>query len=101
MPSIGKPLTFDLYGPPAEPWILAFSLDRYSLDLPPFGELKLHPSTLAVLAAGTLDATGHAQFELAIADNATLLAGNGLHWQAVLGLDLQLSNRQHTPWSDL
>ena len=47
-PRVGKPLVFDVYGPAAEIWFLAYSIFTSNLSLPPYGTLFLDPVSLQV-----------------------------------------------------
>jgi hypothetical protein len=98
LPRIGKPLALDAYGTPGSLWSLALSSGIASLPLPPFGTLKLAPGSVLVVGAGGLDGAGRAS-KSSLVPNDSALTGFALHWQAALGIPLQLGNRELTQFA--
>ena len=99
-PRIGKPLLLELWGAPGESWLLAYAASEVDLALPPFGTLHLDPTTLQVVAGGTVPGTGLAGVPLAIPASAALV-GVALPWQAAHGAGLELGPLERTAFSEL
>ncbi|MGH7149508.1 MAG: FG-GAP-like repeat-containing protein, partial [Planctomycetota bacterium] len=60
IPRVGTPLALDLQGPANGTWLLAASAGSAAIPLPPFGTLRLFPTTLFIVAGGVLDPQGRA-----------------------------------------
>ncbi|MCI0587665.1 MAG: VCBS repeat-containing protein [Planctomycetes bacterium] len=99
IPRVGKPLLLDLYGPASGGWLLAASLGSSSLDLPPFGTLRIDPLGLLFLGAGSFDPQGRASVILPIPQNAALV-GLTLYWQAVVGGPFSFTNLEGTTFTN-
>jgi hypothetical protein len=81
VPRIGKPLTLDLYGPPFAPWVLSVSApDHASSEAPVTRVTRIK----RVVASGTLDAQGRADYVLPIPPDP-LLVGRSWFWEATIG----------------
>ncbi|MBM3978086.1 MAG: VCBS repeat-containing protein [Planctomycetes bacterium] len=92
---VGQPLLMDVFAEVGTPWFLAFSANAIAVPLPPFGTLKLDPSTLWVAGSGLMPAAGVDCVTTPVPPDAAL-AGLVVHWQALTGMPLQLSNRTAT-----
>ena len=95
LPRVGKALTLDLYGEPGGPWLLFGALGTLHLEVPPFGLLRLDPSTLFWTAAGPLDGEGRAEHSLQVPADPVLV-GAALYWQALMDVPPRLSNAERT-----
>ncbi|HET6202280.1 MAG TPA: VCBS repeat-containing protein [Planctomycetota bacterium] len=100
IPGIGKPLVFDLYGPPSGGWILAFSLASASFPVPPLGTLRLDPPSHFVVAAGALDAQGRGSASFPVPPNPAFV-GLSLYWQALVAPPLSFTNLEVTTFTNL
>ena len=52
IPRIGKPLTYDLYGPPSGVWFLGVSLGTAGIPIPPLGTFRLDPASSSAFPSG-------------------------------------------------
>ncbi len=100
IPRVGKPLTLDLRGPGNGTWLLAASAGIANIPLPPFGSLRLFPSTLFIAAGGPLDPGGQADLTFPVPANPALV-GASLYWQAVVGPPLRFTNLEITALTSL
>ncbi|HET6202174.1 MAG TPA: FG-GAP-like repeat-containing protein [Planctomycetota bacterium] len=100
IPRAGKPLALDLRGPATGTWLLAASAASSDIPLPPFGTLRLLPSTLFIVAGGALDPQGRASVSFLVPANAALV-GLSLYWQAVVGPPLRFTNLEVTTVTNL
>jgi hypothetical protein len=99
MPRVGKPLSLDLRGPAQGSWVLLLSTETGATVLP-FGTLRLAPTALVVAGFGQLDHAGAASITFGVAPLADWV-GITLHWQALLGLPLALTNLESTTLTGL
>ncbi|MGH7150706.1 MAG: FG-GAP repeat domain-containing protein, partial [Planctomycetota bacterium] len=100
IPRAGKPLTLDVRGPASGTWLLAASAGSASLPLPPFGTLRLLPSTLFIVAGGVLDPQGRADVSFLVPANPALV-GLSFYWQAVVGPPPRFTNLEVTTVTNL
>ncbi|MCI0586799.1 MAG: VCBS repeat-containing protein [Planctomycetes bacterium] len=100
IPRAGKPLTFELRGTANGLWLLGVSLASASLPLPPLGTLRLDPSTLSVVASGSLDPQGRTTVSYLVPSNPVFV-GTSLYWQAVVGPPLRFTNLEVTTVTNL
>ncbi|HKB14785.1 MAG TPA: FG-GAP-like repeat-containing protein, partial [Planctomycetota bacterium] len=91
IPRVGKPLRFEMYGPSSGAWFRALSLGTANIPLPPFGILRLHPSSFLFLGAGSLDALGRATVTIPVPPDP-VLDGFTLYEQALVGPPFRLTN---------
>jgi len=100
IPRIGKPLAFDVFGPPWGAWFLGFSTGTAGVPIPPLGTLRLDPSNLVVTFASLLDAEGRASISHSVPADPTLL-GMPIHWQALVVGPARFTNLETTTLTDL
>ncbi|MCI0633515.1 MAG: FG-GAP-like repeat-containing protein, partial [Actinobacteria bacterium] len=100
IPRIGKPLALDLRGPPSGTWLLAASLASANLPLPPFGTLRLDPTTLFLVASGALDSQGRASLSFLVPSSPALV-GVSVYWQAGVAPPALLTNLEITTATSL
>jgi hypothetical protein len=100
LPRIGKELALEVHGSPRAPWLVAWAPTTAPLAVPPLGTLHLPPATATVAGSGTLDPGGRATLGFAVPADPTLV-GAALHWQALVGWPLRLTNREVTTFSGL
>jgi hypothetical protein len=100
LPGLGKDVRFTVAGAPLQPWFLAYSTGTAEVSLPPYGTLLLNPASLHVLAFGALDLSGESELIASVPSHPGLL-GSTLHWQALVGIPLRLSNRERTTFVGL
>ncbi len=99
-PRLGKTYTLEVYGPPGEPWFLAWSLAPASIPLVPFGTLRLALGPLKVDSSGFLDANGFASRSF-VGPTDPVWVGSSLYWQQISGFELTFSNLELTTFADL
>ncbi|MEM7306132.1 MAG: VCBS repeat-containing protein [Planctomycetota bacterium] len=92
-PGIGKTVFFDVHGSVGAPWTLAFSTGAGSLDLAPFGTLKLAPLGLQVVTGGTLGADGVETVPTPVPAQPALV-GNTVFFQALVGAPFSFTNAE-------
>jgi len=100
IPSVGKALTFDVYGPAWGAWFLAFSLGTANLPIPPFGTLRLDPSQTHQVFASLLDAQGRASITYAVPSSPALV-GATVYWQAIVASPARFTNLEITTLTNL
>ncbi|HET6204992.1 MAG TPA: FG-GAP-like repeat-containing protein [Planctomycetota bacterium] len=100
IPRTGKPLELEVRGPGGGPWVLGASLASANLLLPPFGALRLDPSTLFLVGGGALDSQGRASVSFLVPSNP-FLVGVSVYWQAVVGAPLLFTNLEITTATNL
>ncbi len=100
IPRAGKPLTLDIRGPSIAAWLLAASAGSANIPIASVGTLRLLPSTLFIVAGGTLDAQGLATLTFPVPANPILI-GASLYWQALVGPPLRFTNLEVTTVTDL
>ncbi|MCI0587422.1 MAG: VCBS repeat-containing protein [Planctomycetes bacterium] len=91
IPRAGKLQVLDLWGPGNGTWLLAASAGSASVPVPSVGTLRLLPSTLFIVAGGTLDPQGRADVSFPVPANPALV-GLSLYWQALVGPPLRFTN---------
>jgi hypothetical protein len=91
LPRLGKPLSFDVWGPPGG--VMAFGADATttSVLLPPYGTLHLSPQSATVFGIGALDTQGRASLTFLVPGAASLL-GATFYAQAIVGFPVRLTN---------
>ena len=99
LPRLGQPLTLDVDGPALEAWVLLASTGTVEAPTA-FGLLQLDPQQALFVAGGLLDAQGSASWTTSVPDEPAL-AGLVLHWQALVGPEPRLTNRERTTLSRL
>ncbi|MEM7306127.1 MAG: VCBS repeat-containing protein [Planctomycetota bacterium] len=92
-PGIGKTAYFDVHGSVGAAWTLAFSTGAGSLDVAPFGTLKLAPLGLLVVTGGTLGADGVETVPAPVPAQPALV-GNTVYFQALVGTPLRFTNAE-------
>ncbi len=100
IPRIGKPLTFDLFGPSWGAFFLGFSFGTANVSMPPLGTLRLDPSSMFFLIGGLLDADGRASLTYPVPANSALV-GASLYWQALVAAPARFTNLEITTLTDL
>lgn len=99
VPSVGRPLTMDLYGEAGGSWVLFLSAGTARIPTP-IGTLLLDPATTAGVDSGSFDPNGRAATTLAIPPIAAWI-GLPLYWQALAGPPLRLTNLEVTTLTGL
>jgi hypothetical protein len=100
IPRVGKSLTMDLYGPTNGQYLLAASRLTTSIPMPPYGILRIFPSTIIYQSNGNLDNNGRSSVSFNVPSTPALV-GVSLYWQAVVGPMARLSNLEITTFTDL
>jgi len=93
IPRAGKPLDLDLRGPGNGVWVLAAALGSANIPLPPFGTLRLDPTTLILVGGGTLDPQGRATLSYSVPPSAL---GLSIYWQGAVAGPPVLTNLEVT-----
>ena len=100
LPRIGKPVTFDLYGPAWGAWFLVASAGTGNTPIPPLGVIRLDLATLMPQFGGLLDAQGHVAVTYQV-PAVPALVGQSLYWQAVVVGPARLTNLETTTFTNL
>ncbi len=100
IPRIGKPLTFDLYGPGWGAFFFGFSFGTANVPIPPLGTLRLDPSGMIFLIGGLLDADGRASLTYPVPANPAVV-GASLYWQALVVGPARFTNLEITTLTNL
>jgi len=95
VPRVGKPLAIEVFGAPSSPWFLAASPGTAEIALGAFGVLRLDPSVLWPLGGGAVPTSGVTTITIPVPNHPSL-AGVSVHWQALTGSPLTLTNREST-----
>jgi hypothetical protein len=94
---LGRVATLEIYGPPAEPYLLFASTNALAtpFSLPSWGYVFINPAQVFNIVPGTLNASGAATLG-APAPNLPALAGLSVWWQAAFLSQTKLTNAEET-----